>query len=165
MRKYLVWVFLPLLIACESTVSNNDQSIAFQLSGDMLFSGPNSLQGEGTKDLVSLAEAVGTDSESIKSISVSNAKIAMAPSAQAITESVLLQIVSNNNDLVTVGTLSPVPADGAMELSLAQEMDLLPYLKDEGLAWVLDLNLSEDHMDMMRAKGEVQLSIEYIESK
>jgi hypothetical protein len=44
-------------------------------------------------------------------------------------------------------------------------MDLLPYLKDEGMAWVLDLNLTEDHMDMMRAKGEVKLNIEYTESK
>jgi hypothetical protein len=165
MRKFLYLALVPMFFACQSTVTDQSQSISFQVSNDMLFSGPNSLQGEGTLDLVTLAENIGAQSENIKMITVSEAKIGMAPSGQAITESLLLQIVSNKNDLKTVGTLSPVPAEGNLQLNLAQDMDLLPYLKDEGMAWVLDLNLTEDHMDMMRAKGEVKLNIEYTESK
>lgn len=165
MRKYLIWAVLPLFIACQSTVTNEDQSISFKVEGDMLFEGPNTLQGEASVDLVSLSENLGCSEEDIKSIKVSKAKIGMVAAQQSITESVLLQVVSNNNDLTTVGTLNPVPAEGVLNLSMAQNIDLLPYLQDEGMVWVLDLNLKEDHMDAMQAKGEASLIIEHVESK
>lgn len=165
MRKFLIWAVLPLFMACQSTSINEEQSIAFQVKGDMLFSGPNSLQGPGNMDLTTIAENMGLEPSAIKSIKVSTARIGMAPSGQAITESLLLQVVSDANELKTIGTLNPVPSEGNVELSLAQDMDLLPYLQDAGMAWVLDLNLSEDHMDEMRAKGEVKLIIEYTDTK
>lgn len=165
MRKYLIWAVLPLFMACQSTVSNSDQSVSFAVSGDMLFEGPNTLQGEGSLDLVTLAENIGAEPTAIKSVKASAAKVALENPQQAITESLLLQIVSNNMDLKTVGTLSPVPAEGILQLNMAQDLDLLPYMEDEGMTWVLDLNLSEDHMDVMKAKGDIALVIEYTESK
>lgn len=165
MRKYLIWAVLPLFMACQSTVSNSDQSVSFAVSGDMLFEGPNTLQGEGSIDLVTLAENIGAESTAIKSVKASAAKVALEKPQQGITESLLLQVVSNNMDLKTVGTLSPVPAEGFLQLNMAQDLDLLPYMQDEGMTWVLDLNLSEDHMDVMRAKGDISLIIEYTESK
>lgn len=151
------------MIACQSTLSDDSQSVGFQVSGDYLFAGANTLQGEGNLDLSSLAENIGTNPDNIKAVRISSAKIGMEPSGQAITESLLLQIVSNNAELISLGTLSPVPAEGSLELKTAQDVDLLPYLKDEGMTWVLDLNLKEDHTDEMRAKGEVKLIVEYTE--
>ncbi|MCR9154015.1 MAG: hypothetical protein ACPGVV_11540 [Croceimicrobium sp.] len=165
MRKYLIWAVLPLFLACQNTSVNEEQTISFLVSGDMLFEGPNTLQGEGSLDLVTLAENVGCNMEDIKSVKVSAAKAGMESTQQSITESVLLQVVSNQNDLSTIGTLNPVPAEGPLNLNTAQDIDLLPYLKDEGMTWVLDLNLKEDHMDAMMAKGQVSLIVEYAESK
>lgn len=131
----------------------------------MLFEGPNTLQGEGSLNLETLAENIGSDLKGIKSIKAAKAKLGMEPAQQSITESVLLQVVSNNQDLKTVGTLNPIPESGVLRLNMAENLDLLPYFKDEGMTWVLDLNLSEDHMDAMQAKGEVSLIVEYLESK
>ncbi len=163
MRKYLIWAVLPLFMACQSTATNDEESINILVSGDMLFEGPNSLQGEGSRDLMSLAESIGCAVEDIKSIKAAKAKVGMEEKQQSITESVLLQVVSDNEELMTLGTLNPIPAQGILYLNMAEETDLLPYLKDQGMTWVLDLNLSSDHEDMMNAKAEIGLVIEYTE--
>jgi hypothetical protein len=72
--------------------------------------------------------------------------------------------VSNNHSLITVGTLSPLTQDPvSLDLNVAEDIDLMPYLADEGCTWVLDLNLSEDNMDKMTVNGTLNLSVEYAE--
>ncbi|MCA1752185.1 MAG: hypothetical protein LC670_10415 [Flavobacteriales bacterium] len=88
----------------------------------------------------------------------------MSETQAAITESLLLQVVSNNKSLVTAGTLSPLTEDAAsLDLNVAEDIDLMPYLSDEGCTWVLDLNLSEDFMDEMTVNGTLTLRVEYSE--
>jgi hypothetical protein len=85
-------------------------------------------------------------------------------SSREITESLLLQLVSDNQMLITIGTLSPLPSGNAMTLSLSEDTSILPYLKDDGLTWVLDLNINEDQMDEMNVLGTLSLTVDYIPS-
>ncbi|WP_421753472.1 hypothetical protein [Croceimicrobium sp.] len=165
MRKYLHWALLPLFMACQNTVQDKGQKLSFAMTGDMLFAGANTLQGKGEISLQNLAENIDCEVEAIKSVKVSAVKVGLTPAHQKITESVLLQVLSDNVEMASIGTLNPVPDSGVLELNLAEDVDLKPYLQDKGMTWVLDINISEDHMDVMPAKGEVQLLIDYTDSK
>jgi hypothetical protein len=73
--------------------------------------------------------------------------------------------VSDNKELVTIGTLNPLPEAAQLSLSLAQNTSILPYLKDKGTTWVLDLNIAEDYMDEMVVNAKLKLSVDYIPNK
>lgn len=165
MRKYLALALLPLLIACQSTVSDNSQELKVALSGDMLFEGANTLQGKGDLDLSSLAESLGVSSEAITKVGISSVEMNIQQENRGIVESLLFQVVSNNQELSSVASLSPLPETGVLKLNVAEEVNLLPYMKDEGLTYVLDLNISEDHMDEMMAKAKLALVVEYKDEK
>jgi hypothetical protein len=47
-------------------------------------------------------------------------------------------------------------------LTLAEEIDLKPYLEDTGCTWVLDLNINSD-LDAMAVKAKLKLIINYKE--
>jgi hypothetical protein len=70
-------------------------------------------------------------------------------------------MVSNNESLKTIGTLSPLTDPGALKLNLAEKSDILPFLRDQGATWVLDLNISEDYPDALDLKASVSLRVEY----
>lgn len=127
----------------------------------MLFEGSNTLQAAADINTESVARDVGTTTEKLKKIGVSEAVLTLDENAGSITESLLLQIVSDKNSLATVGTLSPVTGAGSLKLNLSESIDLLPYLRDEGTTWVLDLNISEDYMDEMTVKATLIFRTEY----
>lgn len=164
MRIIAVLFIAISLTACQSTKTNEDVIVEFTLKGEMLFAGANTLQAPMQSELNALAEEIGANSENVKSISVSKAMLSMSPEHAMITESLLLQVVSNNNSLTTIGTLSPLPEGTEFELQLAEEIDLLPYLQDEGGTWVLDANLAEDYMDVISVPAVLNLAIIYSES-
>ncbi len=165
MRKYLIGALLPLFIACQSTVSDNSQQVTVALSGEMLFEGANTLQGAAGLDINSLAENLGVKAESITKVGISTVAMNMQEESRSIVESLLFQVVSNTQELSSVASLSPMPAEGVVNLNVAEEVNLLPYLQDEGFTWVLDLNISEDYMDEMLVKAKVGLIVEYKEEK
>lgn len=135
-----------------------------RLSGDMLFEGSNTLQMPAEMSPAKIAEKLSVEVKNLKKIGVSKASLSMRDDQAAITESLLLQVVSNNKSLVTAGTLSPLTEDASsLDLNVAEDIDLLPYLSDEGCTWVLDLNLSEDFMDEMTVNGTLTLRVEYSE--
>lgn len=154
-------IFLLLLFGCSPTEQNDDVQLYLEMRGDMLFEGSNTLQMPSVTSLEALAKEAGTEVSKLKKIGVRGAAIQINGEYAAITESLLLQVVSDNKSLVTVGTLSPLSEDEEQRLSHAEDVDLLPYLKDPGATWVLDLNISEDHMDELYIEGTVQLSISY----
>ncbi|MCZ4410476.1 hypothetical protein O3Q51_16790 [Cryomorphaceae bacterium 1068] len=132
------------------------------LSGDMLFEGANTLQFSGESQLEVITSELNINSEALESALVSSAILTLDDPTRAITESLLLQIVSDNNELITIGTLSPLPEGNKMTLSLAEEPAILNYLKDEGTTWVLDLNITEEHMDEMNISAAVSLNVDYV---
>ena len=152
------------LPACGPSTTTEAVDVELKLSGDMLFEGANSLQYSNESQLEELAAAVGSDIRSIKNVSVSAALLELDNSSRQITESLLLQIVSDNQELVSIGTLNPLPKSDQLKLSIAEDSSILPYLKDSGMTWVLNLNISEDYMDEMLVKGKLSLTIEYVPS-
>jgi len=144
-------------------MSSAEQTLSLELTGEMLFSGANTLSMQANTSAISLAEGLNIEAEKLVSVGVLEAIIELDAEQKQITESLLLQIVSDQEEMTTIGTLSPLPEGNAFSLNLANEMDLLPYLKDEGTTWVLDLNLSEDYMGEMIVPAELNLVINYQE--
>lgn len=153
-------LLLLLMAACTSTTSV-EKSVATTLSGEMLFSGPNSLQAPVSNTADALAEEIGINASDISDIGVSAIQISLNPEQAGLAESLLLQIVSNNNEMMALGTLSPLKDGTTFDLNVAEEINLLPFMKDEGATWVLDVNLSEDVIDEMQATADLTLTINY----
>lgn len=156
--------YLLLLIAftsCADLVVDEGYAVELELSGDMLFEGSNTFQQSATVSIEELAAHAGISAGSIRSVGVAKAEFAMSEADAAITESLLLQVVSDKSGLKTIGTLSPLSDPAALRLNVSESIDLLPFIKDKGTTWVLDLNLSEDQMDEMTINGVLTLRIEY----
>ena len=153
-------LILILMSACTSTV-NTEKRIRTTVSGEMLFSGPSSLQAPVSNSASALAEELNIDVADLSSIGVSAIEISLADEQAKVAESLLLQIVSNNNEMTALGTLSPLKGGTSFDLKVAEEIDLLPFMKDEGATWVLDVNLSEDIMDEMQATADLTLRINH----
>ena len=164
LRFSLAWItFLAILLSsCGATVATETVNMELKLAGEMLFEGSNSLQYATDSQLANLADIVGTDIPAIQKVIVSNAVIELSDASRQITESLLLQVVSDNQELVTIGTLNPLPKGNQFTLSLADDTSILPYLKDSGTTWVLDLNITEDYMDEMVVSGKLTLGVDYI---
>jgi hypothetical protein len=126
----------------------------------MLFEGANTLIMANDSDLITLIEEAGLETNQVESVGLSQAKITLSSSDKSMAESLLLQIVSDNNELITLGTLSPLPEGAILALTLAEEIDLKPYLEDTGCTWVLDLNINSD-LDAMAVKANLKLIINY----
>jgi len=161
MRITAFSLLLLLLIAgCTSTTSV-EKSVTTTLSGEMLFSGPNSLQAPVSTTVEELASDLEIDAADISSAGVSAIQIRLSDEQAGMAESLLLQIVSNNNEMVSLGAISPLEDGTSFDLNVAEEINLLPFMKDEGATWVLDVNLSEDIMDEMKATADLTLTINY----
>lgn len=158
---FLSIIIASAIVGCSRT-SSIEKDISATVTGSMLFSGPNSLQGAVTVSANALAEEMGITADDMRSISVSAIKVALNPEQAAMAESLLLQVVSSNHELTALGTLSPLDGGNTYQLQVAEETDLLPFLNDEGATWVLDINLSEDIMDDMQAEVEIKLAINYL---
>jgi hypothetical protein len=163
LRSRLPFLLLALwLVSCGPSTKNESAEIELQLTGEMLFEGANTLQFAGENQLKEVSDQLGVEINAIKNVSVSDAVLKLEDSSKEITESLLLQLVSDNNELITIGTLSPLPDGNNMSLSLAENTSILSYLNDSGLTWVLDLNIKEDHMDEMIVTGKIDLTVDYI---
>ncbi|QTN37710.1 hypothetical protein HZ996_00700 [Cryomorphaceae bacterium] len=149
-----------MLVGCTSTSSVNSNVNAV-VSGEMLFSGPNSLQAPVSMSLGSLEEDLSIAQDDIRRVGVTAISVALSVEQAPLAESLLLQIVSNNQEMLALGTLSPLEGGTSFELIVAEDTDLLPFLKDEGATWVLDVNLTEDILDEMDASVDLNLMINY----
>lgn len=161
MKKWAFGLLLLGVMAGCAKTSSAEKKIDTVVSGEMLFSGPNSLQAAVYTSTEALAKELQIEALAIKSIGISGIQVTLAEDQAAIAESLLLQIVSNNNEMMALGSLSPLASGMSFELQVAEEVDLLPFLEDAGATWVLDVNLSEDIMDEMQASIELSLTVNY----
>lgn len=154
-------VFAIMLASCSSNETKTFEVDPITFSGDFLFEGPNTLQAENPIKAKHIYEQISIKPNDIKSISCKKAAIEFTNVPEKLIESVLLQIVSKNNEMITVGTQSPVAYGTKFALQLAEEIDLIPYLKDQECFWVLDANLSEDQMDEISIKLHLTLDVSH----
>lgn len=163
MRKIIFFLGFIALAACSADLAQLEVEKNLMLQGEMLFEGANTLSMDNDQDLISLIEEAGLTTDQVKSVGISEAKITLNSSEKSIAESLLLQIVSDNNELITLGTLNPLPEGAIVDLKLAEEIDIKPYLEDSGCTWVLDLNLSGDANEMA-IKSKIKLVVNYKEN-
>jgi hypothetical protein len=160
MRKVSILLSFLILAACSPNLTQMEIDKNLLLEGEMLFEGANTLIMANDSDLITLIEEAGLETNQVESVGLSQAKITLSSSDKSMAESLLLQIVSDNNELITLGTLSPLPEGAILALTLAEEIDLKPYLEDTGCTWVLDLNINSD-LDAMAVKANLKLIINY----
>lgn len=160
MKKLLKLLPLLLLAACSSNTTV-EKLVTLNFSDEMLFEGANSMQMPLNVELGSFLGSLNIVEADVKNIGVKEASIEVAPEQVEMVESLLLQVVSDNHDLISVATLSPVDKSGLLSLSTAEEIDLLPYFKDNGCTWVLDVNLKVDDMTDLTLSGSLKLSVEH----
>ncbi len=161
----IVPIMAMALSACSAELDIETVEMELELTGDMLFEGSNTLQYSGADQLTEAAGLAGVAEGTVKAVHVDIATIELRGASREITESLLLQIVSDNKELVTIGTLNPLPKGDLLTLTLAEDPEILPYLKDSGTTWVLDLNITEDHMDELIITAKVQLRVESLANK
>lgn len=129
-------------------------------SGDFLFEGPNTLQGSFELNDALLASMTGLTINEIKAVHVEAISLTVQEdSASALVESVLVQLVSNDLPLQSIGTLSGVAAE-ANQLNSNTTLDIFEYIKDESTSLVIDANLTQD-MDQLSTTVVLKLSIKY----
>lgn len=161
MKNITIALLSILLMACGSPLTTTYDWEELTVSGEFLFEGPNTLQGQPGSPLSDIARSIGVDENRIKSITISSAQIILAPdSLQSAVESALVQWVSNDLDLVSVATKSPIDQNGTIELDVKQSQDILPYIKDANSTLVVDLNLNQD-LDFLEGKVALKLNVTY----
>lgn len=147
MRKSFVLPVLTILVAvlafaCSPKEEKVVQPAPFEVYGEFLFEGPNTLQAPNSFSVEDL-QALAQSDAAPKSIRVSGASFQLnGVDAQTI-ESATLQIVSKNHSMISLGTISVVDAD-VVTLNMAEETDVTSYLTDEDATWILDVNLTQD---------------------
>lgn len=162
MRRIIFFLGFLAFASCSAELSQLEVEQDIVLQGEMLFEGPNTLTANNDKDLISLIEGAGLENSQVESVEVSQAKITLSSNGKSMSESLLLQVVSDNHELITLGTLNPLPEGEIVNLQMAEEIDLKPYLEDSGCTWVLDLNLNSD-ADQMAVKSKLNLVVNYKE--
>ncbi len=153
---------IGVLSSCNS-YQTNSISHTTTVSGEMLFEGANTLQG-AVSDLSASLQDQGIATHDIKSAKLTGIEFEIQAEDSEIIESLLFQVVSDQSSLKSLGSLSPLPEGSKVSLNLAEETEIVEYLRDEGATWVLDLNIDEDHMDEMIVSCTIQMEITTLEN-
>lgn len=163
MKNYSVPCFalFLFLVSCESTKEETITWTDITVSGEFLFEGPNTLQGQTSATLKDLLEDKDFSAETVTSATLKSATVTFQPdSLRPAIESALLQFVSDNLELTSVATLNPIPEDGTVTLQVTEETDILEYLKDPSTSIILDVNLDQD-LEELSAVVNLELNVAY----
>lgn len=161
--KYLSLLLLVVVFGCSQTSEKQVETKSISLSGEFLFAGPNTLQSTEKMSLPAYVQELGLESEeNIEAVNPASVSVTFANAEEAAkVESILLQIVSDDLEMTSVGTLSPIPeGQNTVELNVSPELDLLPYLGDPSTIIIADVNLKED-MDAMSIDAKMSLNFKY----
>lgn len=162
MKKSIFTFFLActLILSCSEQKTSSISSEKLRASGEFLFEGPNTLTGDLKISTDNLSEQLSVNVENIHQVKVKGVNLEVLPdSLSSAIESVLVQVVSNQNSLETVGTKSPWQSEDGI-FNLNNELDLLPYLKDSGNQLVVDVNINRD-LDELNVNVMFDIEITY----
>lgn len=158
--KFLIYSGLLLLLLSCAQNSETVYTIAdMEVSGEFLFEGPNSLQGKLKNPMEAISKEKGIDPSKIQSVYLKSCTVEFPDEeSQAIVENILVQVVSDQLNLVSIATINGIPESGPISISGSAEQDILPYLKDQSSTLVLDANLKSD-ADDLKCKVDFTLRI------
>lgn len=161
MRKLAIILITSMLFSCGSSEKADYTWSGNSVSGEFLFEGPNTLQGQPGPVVEDIASELNIMAEQISAVYVSSATLSFTQdSLRGNVESALVQWVSDDLELVSVATKSPLTDEAQIPLEVTSEQDILPYLKDPSSTLVVDVNIVGD-MDELEAVVDFKLSIEY----
>jgi hypothetical protein len=134
-----------ILSSCDNTANQVVQFDDLTVSGEFLFEGPNTLQGSFSISNDDIAKKLSISPENISSVTIESIQTQLPnDSAHVNIESLLVQVVSDDAPLVTLGTISPLAAETIQTLSINSEVNINPYLKTENSTLIVDTNLRSD---------------------
>ena len=163
MKKLIIYSIVSLILTTgcgsgESAEYTADQMIA---SGEFLFEGPNTLQGAFLLSTTDISKELSEEASQLAGIVPSSVTVTLPnDSIRDEIESFLVQVVSDNLPLVTVGTISPLAGGLEQQLAINKELDLLPYAKDASSTLVVDTNLKSDQDDLS-VMVDIKLNVNY----
>lgn len=161
MKNIIIGAVILTMVACSSpeVAEYSLQDIA--VAGEFLFEGPNTLQGKSGGVDDQIAEQLGISKNQLSAVYLKSATIKFeADSLRGSIQSALVQWVSDELELISVATKSPLPASGPVKLVTSAEEDILPYLQDATSSVVVDVNLGQD-MEALHAMVTLVLNVEY----
>ena len=161
MKKLLIPVLALFLLSCAE--SNQAEYVwnNLEVSGEFLFEGPNTLQGKPDSPLEQISEKLGVPAEKIQKVHLSECTLEFASdSLRSQVENALVQLVSDNLELVSVATINGIPESGEISLQVSEEQDILPYLMDKSTSLVVDANTKRD-MDALNCSVSFKLNVLY----
>jgi hypothetical protein len=160
--RILFFILLLGFWSCTDPAEEKEIIVDLDLKGEMLFEGANTLQMDAADVLGEIGGKLGVERDNIRSVKVKEIQLNLSDEARSYTESLLFQVVSNTEELKSLGTLNPLQEGNAQRLSSAEDSEILPYLKDQGTTFVLDLNITEEMVDEMKVLGNLKLKVEYV---
>ncbi len=161
MKKIFYILFLSSLVSCTQTTESTYLWEDLKVSGEFLFEGPNSLQGQIGSPIEQIAKSKNIDASKIKAIYIDKCLVGFSSEdLRSDVENMLVQLVSEKLNLVSVATINGIPKSGPISLSTSEEQDVLAYLQDPKTTLVLDANIKRD-MDEMSCNITFDLKILY----
>jgi len=146
--------------ACAERDARPVTTESMTASGEFLFEGPNTLQGNFLLDMKSLSEEIGVDPEQISAVNIEAITLFFEnEETEGVVESILIQLVSNELPLQSAGTLSVFSGEENL-LNVNKDFDILAYIKDPSSQLIVDANLKND-MDELSVSMVFQLSVKY----
>jgi hypothetical protein len=155
-----LFVLTIIMTGCSNTETVTHTLNNIQVSGEFLFEGPNTLQGAITTGIDDLANNVNSSAKDLKRVRVDSVVVNIpGDSLRSNLESLLVQIVSDELPLISLGTINPLTAGSIQSLNTNKEAELLPYFQSESAILVVDANFQKD-MDFAELSVDLFLSIE-----
>lgn len=159
----LLTILLLFIIGFSCSSPNEAEYIweDLDVSGEFLFEGPNTLQGQPGSPVEQIAGKLNLNQKNIQAVHIVSCELQFQPdSLRSQVENALVQFVSDKLELVSVATINGIPESGEIILNAASEQDILPYLKDATTTLVVDANTKSD-MDVLQCKVNFKLNILY----
>lgn len=150
--------FLTILVFATSCDNGKEQTlspVSITLTGDFLFEGPNTLQAENSINLEDLKKEASV--EKVNGVRIHKVFIDCQQIDPNLVESATLQITSKNNEMLTLGTVTGL-SQSKVPVTIAEETEIMDYLKDEETYWILDVNIAQDQ-DELSIPIEIELSV------
>ncbi|MEQ8238670.1 MAG: hypothetical protein RIA69_05625 [Cyclobacteriaceae bacterium] len=159
-RIALLSILVAFTFSCTEKKTKQVTSETMTASGEYLFEGPNTLQGDFSFDISALSSKTGVTAEDISEVYVESIRVIFENSeTQEVVESVLIQLVSDELPLQSAGTLTTFTGTESL-LNANKELDILSYLKDPSSQLIVDANLKSE-MDELSVSVVFEFTVKH----
>lgn len=137
------------------------ENLSFEFEGP-LFEGPNTGQYTLEVQLDKVMEGLASETAKVRHARLNKAVIRPGEGSDfSLINSLVLQLASDDAEMMEIGVLNPVPeGSNEAELNASTEADVADFFNGKSFILVLDAGLKEDLYDNMILKGTFEFSLE-----